>query len=78
MERNSLRVLSSLTDESIFNEIKNFIYNSPASIDVETSEGKKKVAIDMQRILMIMSIYLRDKYFERHKELDVSDFPLMD
>lgn len=78
VERNSLRVLSSLIDESIFNEIKNFIYNSPASIDVETSEGKKKVAIDMQRILMIMSIYLRDKYFERHKELDISDFPLMD
>lgn len=78
VERNSLRVLSSLTDNPIFNEIKNFIYNSPSSIDIETSEGSKKVAIDMQRILMIMSIYLRDKYFEIHSEMDTSDFPLVD
>lgn len=76
VERNSLRVLSSLTEDSIFNDIKNFIYNSPASIDIETSEGQKEVPIGMQRILMIMSIYLRDKYFERHTELDTSDFPL--
>lgn len=64
IEKNSLSVISSLIDDPIFNDIKDFIYNSSANIDLETSNGIQSVPISMQRVLMIMSIYLRDKYFE--------------
>lgn len=76
VEKNSLSVLTGLVDNEMFNYIKNFIYHSPQTLEVETSEGKKSVPIDMNRILMIMSIYLRNMYFDRHKELNVSDFGL--
>lgn len=75
VERNALNVLSSLTDDPMFNDIKDFIYNSPSHIDIHTSEGVIPVEISMQRLLMIMSVYLRDIFFQRHEELDTSAFP---
>lgn len=75
VERNALNVLLSLTDDPMFNNIKDFIYNSPSHIDVSTSEGTIQVEVSMQRLLMIMSVYLRDIFFQRHADLDTSEFP---
>ncbi len=68
VEKNSLNVLSSLTEDSIFNDIKNYIYFSSSSIPFEGPNGSQKVEISMQRILMTMSIYLRDKYLQYKKD----------
>jgi len=74
VEKNSLIVLTDIINEDIFNDIKDFVYNSPEYIEIETSDSSQMVEIDLNRILMIMSIYLRDKYFEKHKEIDTNDF----
>jgi len=61
------------------NGIKDFVYNSPQDRTFTAEDGEAlSVRIDMQRILIIMSIYLRDKYFNVHKELDTSGFPACD
>lgn len=74
VEQNSLSVLSDLTSDEMFNSIKNFLYNSPQIMTITTPEGDLTAGLSMQRILMMMSIYLRDKYFQKHTELDLSGF----
>lgn len=74
VEQNSLSVLSDLTNDEMFNPIKNFLYKSPEIMIVKTSKGDLSAPLTMQRILMMMSIYLRDKYFQKHTEMDLSDF----
>lgn len=74
VEKNSLSVLTNILNEDIFNDIKDFVYNSPEYLSIETSGEPIKVEVDMNRVLMIMSIYLRDKYFEVHLEIDTKDF----
>lgn len=73
VEINALAVLSDNTNLAVFNGIKDFLYHSPSTIGLETLSGEQETKVDMRRILMIMSIYLRDKYFEQHTELDVSN-----
>lgn len=75
VEQYSLSVLNSNLKDHMFNEIKNFIYNVPDPMRLIDEDGvTKELSIKIEDILMVMSIYLRDKYFERHKEIDISKF----
>jgi hypothetical protein len=53
------------TRESMFNDIKNYVYYAP---EKETVEGVE-VDISLPLITFVMGIYLRDKYLDRHPEL---------
>lgn len=75
VEKNALTIVSDSIDDPVFNGIKDFIYNSPQVMEMKTEVGEQEVKVDIRRILMIMSIYLRDRYFEKHTELDTSGFP---
>ena len=75
VERNALSVVTENLGNPIYNQIKDYVYNSPRMVEMKTENGEQEVKVDMRRVLMVMSIYLRDKYFERHVELDTSDFP---
>lgn len=75
VERYSLRVLNENMQKEIFNGIKDFVYNAPSTMKIQDETGEEvDVNVKIETILMIMSIYLRDKYFERHKEIDTTGF----
>lgn len=75
VERNALSVVTENLSNPIYNQIKDYVYNSPRMVEMKTEDGEKEVKVDMRRVLMVMSIYLRDKYFDRHAEVDSSNFP---
>lgn len=65
-------VCSSYTDNDIFNDIKDFVYNAP-SIMIPTDDGKeKRYDITLGDVCFILSIPLRDMYlkevFDKNKE----------
>lgn len=68
VEDYSLKVLLNNTGKDIFNCVKDFIYYSPSSIDIKEpdSEDKINIELSLSLILSIMSIYLRDRYFENY------------
>ncbi len=76
VEINALSILSDNTGLAVFNDIKNFLYNSPNVIGLKTGAGELETQVNMRRILMIMSVYLRDRYFERHPEMDTSEYSI--
>jgi hypothetical protein len=47
-----------------FNSIKNFVYHHPKY---------KDISLDLATIIFVMSIYLRQKYYEKHPELPMGD-----
>ena len=77
VEDYSLTVLNENTDKSFFNPIKDFVFHASypyVLIDDEGNREEFKEDINMNTMLTIMSVYLRDKYFERHPEyLDKSN-----
>lgn len=75
VEDAALNVVRAFRDTPLFNDVKNFIYYSPQEIELTDEKGEKvERSIHINLIFMLMSIYLRDKYFERHPEIDVSKF----
>lgn len=75
VETYSLSVLNDNLKDEKFNQIKNYIFNSPSPKEFVDSEGAKiNLEIKIESILMVMSIYLRDKYLDKHAEIDTSQF----
>lgn len=75
VEEAALNVVRAFRNTPLFNDVKNFIYYSPEEIELTNENGEKvERTIHINVIFMLMSIYLRDKYFERHPEIDVSNF----
>jgi hypothetical protein len=71
VENYALSVLNKNTDNSFFNPIKDFVYNVPYPYTIIDDDGNSlqiKDAINLGIILLIMSIYLRDKYFEYYPQ----------
>ena len=66
VEDNALGVVFFNTGNEIFNDIKNFLYYSPEEIEFSNGE---KAKISLQIIIRLMSLYLRDKYFEKYPEM---------
>ena len=62
----ALRIAS---DDDRFIDLKYAIYNSPA-LDLYASEFiSKKVEITLEDVLYVLSIQLRDAYFDKHRVL---------
>lgn len=75
VERYALSVLNDNLKLEYFNDIKNFIFGAPEILKVTDDNGATaEIPIKLEHILMVMSIYLRDKYFEQHPEIDIKDF----
>jgi hypothetical protein len=75
VEQNALSVLNENLKHDFFNDIKNYIYNLPNPTEIlDKANNSTKLNIKMESVLMVMSIYLRDKYFELHPEIDVANF----
>lgn len=75
VEQYSLSVLNSNLKSQLFNDIKNYIYNAPDPITLTDEDGQsRELSIKIEDVLMVMSIFLRDKFFERHSEIDTSTF----
>jgi hypothetical protein len=65
VEERSLNVLLENTGREIFNRIKNYVYFNPEEMEFAGQKSK----INFYVVLRVMSVYLRDKYFEKHPEL---------
>jgi len=63
-------VISNISNDDKFTSIKDFLYKNP-QYKVKPEE-ESVVSLDMNVITNIMGIYLRNKYLERHPELDPS------
>ena len=64
VEASAKEVLLALTSNAIFNPIKIWIYNSPA-----WKINGKDYMISLGDVCFVLSIPLRDKYLELHKEI---------
>ncbi|MBM3405602.1 MAG: hypothetical protein FJY10_12035 [Bacteroidetes bacterium] len=60
VENNAFEVIFKNTDKEIFKEVKDYIFNNPVF------EGNQ---LNLSTIVKILSIYLRDKYFEKYPEI---------
>ena len=76
VEQYALSVLNDNLKHDYFNTIKNYIYTIPDPVKItdDITGESTDVSIKLENILLIMSIYLRDKYFEKHPEIDISGF----
>ena len=75
VERYALSVLNDNLKLEYFNDVKNFIFGAPDIVKVTDDNGAiAEIPIKLEHILMVMSIYLRDKYFEKHPEINLKDF----
>lgn len=70
IEEKALDIVLKNTGNEMFNDIKNFIYYSPEEIKFSNNE---KAKISLQAIIKVMSIYIRDKYFEKYPEIQVNE-----
>ena len=64
VESKANEILLKNSDSDKFNAIKNFIYNNPKYKDSDMS---------IPTVVFAMSIYLRDKYFVKHPETNLSE-----
>jgi len=62
VEEKALSTILLFKNHSIFNQIKNYIYYSPEIVEL----AGEKVELSIFSISYVMSIYLRDIYFEIH------------
>lgn len=68
VERCAAEVLLENLNESIFNSLKNWVYNSSAR-KVVINEEEKEYTITMSDICFVLSLPLRDTYLNLHPEL---------
>ncbi len=62
-------VLITRLDSPIFNELKQWVYNSP-NRELNVNGERKQYAVTMTDVCFVLSLPLRDKYLERHPELE--------
>lgn len=68
VENLALEVLISRLDSGIFNELKQWVYNSP-SLQIEVQGQGQEYAVSMNDICFVLSLPLRDMYLEIHPDL---------
>ncbi|MDP1762474.1 MAG: hypothetical protein Q8L07_01220 [Sediminibacterium sp.] len=67
-------VISKISNHNTFNAIKDYAFKNPYYKEILNNE-EIAVPLDMGTISNIMGIYLRDKYLQRHPELNPADIP---
>ena len=69
VEDMALTVLQTHTSDDIFIPIKNWVYNAPTR-EIRDPDGSRRMQdIDMDDVLFVMSIPLRDEYLKLHSEI---------
>lgn len=68
-------VISKISNHASFNKIKDYAFKNPYYKEKLESGQEISIPLDMGTIANIMGIYLRDKYLERHPELNPADIP---
>lgn len=60
---------STTTDNAIFNDLKNFVYNSP-SITIKDKDGEERLYdITLADVCFVLSLPLRDMYLNEHPQI---------
>lgn len=70
-EQESFNVLFKNIGHDLFNDIKQYLYYSPESIEIENTKtgGKETIKLSLNALITLMGIYLRDSYLEKHTEI---------
>ncbi|BDQ11693.1 hypothetical protein [Sediminibacterium sp. TEGAF015] len=68
-------VISKISNHASFNKIKDYAFKNPYYKEKLEDGQEITIPLDMGTISNIMGIYLRDKYLERHPELNPADIP---
>lgn len=68
VENLAIEVLISQLDSNIFNDLKQWVYNSP-SLKIEVQGQEQEYAVSMNDICFVLSLPLRDMYLETHPDL---------
>lgn len=66
VEENAKAVLLEASRTPLFNQIKDYLYNSPSKFTFEGEGESVSAEINISTVLFVMSIYLRDKYLEKY------------
>lgn len=69
VENLAIEVLISHLDSDIFNDLKQWVYNSP-SLKIEVQGQEQEYAVSMNDICFVLSLPLRDMYLETHPDLE--------
>ena len=59
-------------DNEIFNNLKNYVYNSPSFEIIDKDGEKKSYDISMSDVCFVLSIPLRDMYIKEHPEININ------
>ncbi|MDE7383879.1 MAG: hypothetical protein K2M99_08375 [Treponemataceae bacterium] len=74
VEQYSLTILKNNVKDERFDEIKNYIFCLPSPAVITNKEGESiEMPVYLDTILMLMSIYLRDRYLAEHPRIAVQD-----
>lgn len=68
-------IINKISNQDNFNKIKDYAFKNPYYKENENTEREIRIPLDMGTITNVMGIYLRDKYLERHPELNPDDIP---
>lgn len=69
VENMALAVLQTHTNEDMFIPIKNWIYNAPA-MELKNPDGStRSQEVDIDDVIFVISLPLRDRYLELHPEI---------
>jgi hypothetical protein len=65
----SLLIMTAFNNDEIFTSVKNYMFANPV---YRYNDGEKilQCQLDMTTVNTVLGIYLRDKYFEKHPELN--------
>ena len=69
VENFAIEVLISQLDSDIFNELKQWVYNSP-SFKIEIQGQEQEYTVSMNDVCFILSLPLRDMYLKTHPDVE--------
>ena len=75
VEDRAMDVILNNIGNDIFDDVKNYVYYSPEKKDVQMDDNSiVEIKISMPPLIRSMSIYLRDKYFDKYPEIEDSEW----
>ncbi len=72
VELSAKEVLFELLSDPVFDEIKDIVYNAP-SIQITVDDKVSEYGFTISDVCFVLSLPLRDKYLESHKDIEISE-----
>lgn len=66
----SILMIDYFNNTLMFNSIKDYMYKNPIYTYKDLEGNERQVSMDIHTVTMVMGIYLRNKYLDRHPELN--------